>query len=99
MPTCYLRKVDAEGWKDAIVTKNVFRTRNPATTRCLTKLIRGRLESMLNNLQPVMGKCATRDVLLRPILAPRLNQPVDTAIQSILAKFPHTGVTCEKHSK
>lgn len=41
-----LRKVDAEGWKDAIVTKNVLQARNPATARRLTKLIRGRLETM-----------------------------------------------------
>ena len=41
-----LRKVDAEGWKDAIVTKNVLQARSPATATRLTKLIRGRLESM-----------------------------------------------------
>jgi len=41
-----LRRVDAEGWKDAIVTKNVLQARNPATARRLTKLIRGRLETM-----------------------------------------------------
>jgi hypothetical protein len=41
-----LRHVDAEGWKDAIVTKNVLQARNPATARRLTKLIRGRLETM-----------------------------------------------------
>ena len=41
-----LRHVDAEGWKDAIVTKNVVQARSPATARRLTKLIRGRLETM-----------------------------------------------------
>jgi hypothetical protein len=41
-----LRNVDAEGWKDAIVTKNVLQARNSATARRLTKLIRGRLEPM-----------------------------------------------------
>ena len=41
-----LRNVDAEGWKDAIVTENVLQVRNPATARRLTKLIRGRLETM-----------------------------------------------------
>ena len=41
-----LRQVDAEGWKDAILTKNVLQARNPATARRLTKLIRGRLETM-----------------------------------------------------
>jgi len=41
-----LRKVDVEGWKDAIVTKNVLQARSPATARRLTKLVRGRLETM-----------------------------------------------------
>ena len=41
-----LRQVDAEGWKDAIVTKNVLQARHPATARRLTTLIRGRLETM-----------------------------------------------------
>ena len=41
-----LRQVDAEGWKDAIVTKNVLQARNPATAQRLTRLIRGRLETM-----------------------------------------------------
>jgi hypothetical protein len=41
-----LRNVDANGWKDAITTKNVLQARNPATARRLTNLIRGRLETM-----------------------------------------------------
>ena len=45
-----LRHVDAEGWKDAIVTKNVLQARNPATARRLNRLIRGRLEMMGSDL-------------------------------------------------
>jgi hypothetical protein len=41
-----LRQVNAEGWTDATVTKNVLRARNPATAQRLTRLIRGRLETM-----------------------------------------------------
>ena len=41
-----MRQVDAEGWGDAIVTNNVLRASNPATARRLTRLIRGRLETM-----------------------------------------------------
>lgn len=41
-----LRQVDVEGWKNAIVTKNVLQARNPATASRLTKLVRGRLEAM-----------------------------------------------------
>ena len=45
-----LRQVDAEGWKDAIVTNNILQARNPATARRLTTLIRRRLETMGPNL-------------------------------------------------
>lgn len=41
-----LRQVDADGWKDAIVTKNVLQARNPATARRLSELICDRLETM-----------------------------------------------------
>ena len=41
-----LRHVDAAGWKDAIVTRNLLQTRNPATASRLNRLIRGRLEMM-----------------------------------------------------
>ena len=41
-----LRQVDADGWKDAIVAKNVLQARNPATARRLSELIRDRLETM-----------------------------------------------------
>jgi hypothetical protein len=41
-----LREVDAGGWKDAIVKRNVLQARSPATAIRLTKLIRGRLETM-----------------------------------------------------
>ena len=41
-----LRHVDAEGWKDAIVSKNILQARTPTTARRLTSLIRRRLETM-----------------------------------------------------
>jgi hypothetical protein len=41
-----LRETDAEGWKDAIIAKNILRARNPATARRLTELIRARLQTM-----------------------------------------------------
>jgi hypothetical protein len=41
-----LQKVDAKGWKDAIVERNVLQARNPATAIRLARLIRGRLETM-----------------------------------------------------
>jgi hypothetical protein len=41
-----LREVDAEGWKDAIVQRNVLQARSPATASRLTQLVRGRLQTM-----------------------------------------------------
>jgi hypothetical protein len=41
-----VREVDAAGWKDSIVKQNVLQARSPATAIRLTKLIRGRLETM-----------------------------------------------------
>jgi Putative inner membrane protein (DUF1819) len=62
-----LRQVDAEGWRDAIVTKNVLRARNPATARRLTTLVRGRLETMGPDLWKLVrdgsGKVATHAIL------------------------------------
>lgn len=41
-----LHKVDAEGWTDAIVNRNILQARSPETARRLAKLIRARLETM-----------------------------------------------------
>src|SRR6476620_9475357 len=41
-----LRGVDAEGWKDAIVKRNVLQARSPATAIRLSKLVKGRLMTM-----------------------------------------------------
>lgn len=66
-----LRKVDAEGWKDAIVTKNVLQARSPATAKRLTKLIRGRLETMGPDLWKLVrdgkGSVATHAVFAAAI--------------------------------
>jgi hypothetical protein len=62
-----LRSVDAEGWKDAIVKQNVLKARSPATATRLTKLIRGRLETMGPDLWKLVrdakGIVATHAVL------------------------------------
>jgi hypothetical protein len=41
-----LRKVDAQGWKDAIVTQNVLKARSLGAARRITCLLRKRLETM-----------------------------------------------------
>lgn len=42
--------LDADGWRDAVVTRNVLQARSAATATRLAKLIRGRLETMGANL-------------------------------------------------
>jgi hypothetical protein len=68
-----LRQVDAEGWKDAIVTKNVLQARNPATARRLTKLIRGRLETMGTDLWTLV-RDGKGDVATHAVFAAALKQ-------------------------
>jgi hypothetical protein len=41
-----LRDVEADGWKEAIIQQNVLKARTPSTASRLTRLIRGRLETM-----------------------------------------------------
>lgn len=62
-----LRQVDAEIWQDRIVTQNVLQVRNAATAFRLTRLIRGRLETMGPELWTLVrdgkGTVATHAVL------------------------------------
>lgn len=41
-----LQEADADSWKKAIVDENILQTKNPATARRLTRLLRNRLETM-----------------------------------------------------
>src|SRR5258707_5849697 len=81
-----LRQVDAEGWRDAIVTKNVLRVRNPATARRLTKLVRGRLETMGPDLWILVrdgsGKVATHAILAAAVKrSPLLGDFLDIVVR------------------
>ena len=66
-----LRNVDAEGWSDAILTKNALQARNPATAQRLTRLIRGRLETMRPPLWKLVrdgqGSVATHAVFVAAV--------------------------------
>jgi hypothetical protein len=66
-----LRRIDAEGWIDSIVTKNILQARNPATARRLTRLIRGRLELMGPDLwrliRDATGEVATQAVFVAAV--------------------------------
>jgi hypothetical protein len=81
-----LRQVDAEGWTDATVTKNVLRARNPATARRLTTLIRGRLETMGPDLWKLVrdgsGKVATHAILAAAVKhSPLLGDFLDIVVR------------------
>lgn len=62
-----LRNLDEEGWKDAIVKRNVLQARSPATATRLTKLVKGRLMTMGPDLWRIIrdgkGSVATHAVL------------------------------------
>jgi len=61
-----LRDLNEESWHEAIVRNNVLQVRNPATARRLTRLIRGRLETMGADLwmlvRDAQGETATQAV-------------------------------------
>src|SRR5437588_8585596 len=62
-----LQEVDAGGWKAAIVQRNVLQAHNPATASRLTRLLRGRLETMGPDLWRMVrdgkGSVATHAIL------------------------------------
>jgi hypothetical protein len=62
-----LRGVGQQGWNEAIVNKNVLQARRPKTAKRLTLLIRGRLETMGEELWRLVrdgkGDVATHAVL------------------------------------
>jgi hypothetical protein len=71
-----LQGVDADGWKDAIVKQNILKAQNPATATRLTKLIRGRLETMDSDLWKLVrdgkGIVATHAVFAAAVKHSRL---------------------------
>lgn len=71
-----LRKVDADGWKDAIVKQNILKAQNPGTATRLTKLIRSRLETMESDLWKLVrdgkGTVATHAVFAAAVKHSRL---------------------------
>jgi hypothetical protein len=71
-----LHHVDADGWKDAIATKNILQARNSATAERLTRLIRARLETMGPDLWTLVrdakGGVATQAVFAAAVKHSRL---------------------------
>ncbi len=58
-----LRFVDADGWKDTFLTKNVLQSRHSATSSRPTTLIRGRLKTMEPELWKLVRDCKVPAVL------------------------------------
>lgn len=71
-----LRGITAEGWKDAIVVRNVLKVRHPDRANRITKLIRGRLETMgpeiWKMVQDGTGTVASHAVLAAAVKHSRL---------------------------
>jgi hypothetical protein len=81
-----LRKVDDEGWKDAIVKRNVLQARSPATAARLTKLVKGRLMTMGPDLWRLIcdgkGSVATHAVLAAAVKhSPLLGDFLDLVVR------------------
>ena len=81
-----LRGVDDEGWKDAIVKRNVLQARSPATARRLTQLVKGRLMTMGPDLWRIIrdgkGNVATHAVLAAAIKhSPLLGDFLDLVVR------------------
>lgn len=81
-----LLKVDADGWKDAIVKRNVLQARSPATATRLTKLVRGRLMTMGPDLWRLIrdgkGSVATHAVLAAAVKhSPLLGDFLDLVVR------------------
>ena len=87
-----LRGVDADGWKDAVVKRNVLKARNTATATRLTKLIRGRLETMGEDLWKLVrdgkGSVATHAVLAAAVKhSPLLGDFLDLVVAEQYRQF------------
>jgi hypothetical protein len=71
-----LRHVDAQGWRDAILTQNILQARSASTATRLTHLIRGRLQLMTADLWRLVrdgtGSVASHAVLAAAIKHSRL---------------------------
>jgi hypothetical protein len=81
-----LRGLDAEAWKQALVTENVLQARNPATAIRLARLIRGRLETMGPELWRMVrdgsGTVATHAVLAAAVKhSPLLGDFLDLVVR------------------
>ena len=90
-----LQKLDAQGWQDAVVRRNVLQARSPATANRLVKLIRGRLETMGADLWKLVrdgkGNVATHAVLATAVKgSPLLGDFLDLVVREQHRLFART---------
>ena len=93
-----LRDLDDEGWKDAIVKRNVLQARSPATANRLTKLVKGRLRTMGPDLWRLIrdgkGSVATHAVLAAAVKhSPLLGDFLDLVVRQQYRLFAKTLAT------
>jgi len=93
-----LRECDDEGWKDAIVTKNVLQARSPATASRLTRLVKGRLMTMgpdlWRKIRDGKGSVATHAVLAAAVKhSPLLGDFLDLVVREQYRLFAKTLAT------
>ncbi|MFH1241932.1 MAG: DUF1819 family protein [Pseudomonadota bacterium] len=90
-----LRGIDKRGWDEAVLNRNVLQTRSPETARRLTRLIRGRLETMEADLWKLVrdgtGEVATHAVLAAGVKhSPLLGDFLDLVVREQYRLFKTT---------
>ena len=90
-----LQGLDAKGWQDAVVKRNVLQARSPATATRLVKLIRGRLEPMGADLWKLVkdgkGNVATHAILAAAVKSsPLLGDFLDLVVRDQHRRFAKT---------
>ncbi|MFP4088528.1 MAG: DUF1819 family protein [Desulfobacteraceae bacterium] len=90
-----LQGIDKQAWAEAILAKNVLQARSPETARRLTRLIRGRLETMDAELWRFVrdgtGEVATHAVLAAAVKhSPLLGDFLDLVVRDHYRRFSKT---------
>lgn len=90
-----LQDIDKQTWDEAILTKNVLQARSPETARRLTRLIRGRLETMDAELWRFVrdgtGEVATHAVLAAAVKhSPLLGDFLDLVVRDHYRRFSNS---------
>lgn len=90
-----LQEIDNQTWDEAILAENVLQARSPETARRLTRLIRGRLETMDAELWRLVrdgtGEVATHAVLAAAVKhSPLLGDFLDLVVRDHYRRFSNS---------